>query len=235
MSPPPHPDGITELEFEVTDPAEFAVGLSATAGGTVRLEKQHQLADGSYAEYYTASDCSPDVVRDHATDCADVESVRVVGVRPDDLTFRLVTADGGVRATIKAVGALPRTTVADDGTGRLVNLVFPDVDATAVIDAILEQHAGTSLVARRFRDLDGLGFTAEGLERVVQDRLTDRQWEVLETAYRLGYFERPRANSGEEVAAELGITSATFSQHLRAAQRNILAVLISEEAETGAA
>lgn len=231
MCPPQPPDGITELEFEVTDPAEFAVGLSAAAAATVCLEKQLRLADGSFVEYYTASACQPGEVRDHATGHAAVDSIHVIGVRKDELTFQLRTADGGVHATLKAAGTLPRSNVADGGTGRVVNLVSPGVEATAVIDAILDCHSGATLVARRIRDVDDLMFTSGGLARAVRSRLTDRQWEVLETAYRLGYFERPRANTGEEVAAALGITSATFSQHLRAAQRHVLAMLIDDEGE----
>lgn len=231
MCPEPAPHGITELEFEVTDPAEFAVGLSAESGASVRLEEQLKLGDGSFAEYYTASDCQAGSVRDHANRCGAVESVHVINGREGDLTFRLVTSDGGVHATLERAGALSRSNVASQGIGRLVYLVFPGVDATAVIDTILERHSGAKLVARRFRDLYALAFTAGGLERVIQDRLTDRQWEVLETAYRLGYFERPRVRTGEEVAARLDITSATFSQHLRAAQRNLLAVLIDDSVD----
>ncbi|GGN21898.1 helix-turn-helix domain-containing protein [Halarchaeum nitratireducens] len=53
-------------------------------------------------------------------------------------------------------------------------------------------------------------------------RLTDRQLEVLETAYEMGYFERPRRANATEVAAALGIGPTTFSEHLVAAQSKIL-------------
>lgn len=57
---------------------------------------------------------------------------------------------------------------------------------------------------------------------VDRSRLTDRQREVLETAHTMGYFEHPKEANGGEVADALGITTATFSEHLAAAQSKLL-------------
>ncbi|WP_343162650.1 helix-turn-helix domain-containing protein [Natronolimnobius sp. AArcel1] len=51
--------------------------------------------------------------------------------------------------------------------------------------------------------------------------LTDRQRQVLELAVEAGYFERPRHNNTGELADALDISRATFTQHLRAAQRKL--------------
>ncbi len=53
-------------------------------------------------------------------------------------------------------------------------------------------------------------------------RLTDRQREVLRTAYEMGYFDYPRTANASEVAEELGIRPSTFTEHLNAAQSKIL-------------
>ncbi|WP_436926694.1 helix-turn-helix domain-containing protein [Halosimplex amylolyticum] len=68
---------------------------------------------------------------------------------------------------------------------------------------------------------------------MLAQRLTDRQREVLVTAYRSGYFQRPRERTGAEVAAQLGISPSTFSQHLRAAQRKLLCALFEEDSPAG--
>lgn len=54
-------------------------------------------------------------------------------------------------------------------------------------------------------------------------RLTDRQYEVIERALERGYFEWPRETDSEALAAELGISRATFLEHLRKAQSKLLA------------
>lgn len=61
-------------------------------------------------------------------------------------------------------------------------------------------------------------------DRVLVDRgkLTPRQLEVLETAHRMGYFDRPRRANATEVADELGISPSTFGEHLAAAETKLL-------------
>ena len=57
---------------------------------------------------------------------------------------------------------------------------------------------------------------------VNRGRLTDRQLEVLETAYERGYFERPKRANATELAEELGIAQSTLTEHLMTAQRKLL-------------
>lgn len=60
-------------------------------------------------------------------------------------------------------------------------------------------------------------------------KLTDRQYEVIETAYRMGYFGYPRDANAKEVAASLGITSSTLTEHLNTAQAKIFEEIFQEE------
>jgi len=53
--------------------------------------------------------------------------------------------------------------------------------------------------------------------------LTDRQREVVETAYAAGYYEVPRTASTEAVADELGLDPSTVAEHLQRAERNLMA------------
>jgi hypothetical protein len=58
------------------------------------------------------------------------------------------------------------------------------------------------------------------------DALTDRQHEVLETAYELGYYDVPRESSTVEVAAELGVDDSTVAEHLQRAEHNLLGAFL---------
>lgn len=58
------------------------------------------------------------------------------------------------------------------------------------------------------------------------DALTDRQHEVLEVAYELGYYDIPRGSSTSEIAAELGVDDSTVAEHLQRAEHNLLGVLL---------
>jgi len=52
--------------------------------------------------------------------------------------------------------------------------------------------------------------------------LTKRQEEVVRVAFKNGYFDHPKRSDGHAAAAELGVSAATFSEIIRAAQRRIL-------------
>ena len=68
---------------------------------------------------------------------------------------------------------------------------------------------------------------------VDRGRLTDRQLEVLETAFEMGYFERPRGANAERVAAALDIAPSTFAEHLAAAQSKLLEDVLEDRPGRG--
>lgn len=62
----------------------------------------------------------------------------------------------------------------------------------------------------------------EGPDRSAVDALTDRQQEVIETAYTMGYYDVPRTASTEAVSEEVELDPSTVAEHLQRAERNIL-------------
>ncbi|MCZ2809484.1 MAG: helix-turn-helix domain-containing protein, partial [Candidatus Bathyarchaeota archaeon] len=61
--------------------------------------------------------------------------------------------------------------------------------------------------------------TAFGGKRI----LTDRQEEIISTAFSSGYFDYPKKTGSSKLANKLGISVSTLSEIMRAAQRRILA------------
>ena len=226
-------DGITEIEFELSDPVLFPVDLSSEADCRVRLEETIRRAEGTTVEFFTARDCSPGAVRDRAAGNPTVDAVRGVAETDDSLVVGLRVSGRCIAETVEGVGAIPTSVVARDGSARVVSHVPPYVDTSDLIDAVFEAHADPTLVARRQQELSTPVFTPRGVRQLLREQPTDRQWEVLRTAYLKGYFERPREHTGEEVAESLDISSATFSQHLRSALRNLLSVAIETETTAG--
>jgi len=115
--------------------------------------------------------------------------------------------------------------VADEMDG-LVGTCDPDVDergATLSFVGPQEAVAGTvseyetAGVSPELRKLE----MYEGRERPI-DELTDRQREVIRTAYESGYYEVPRETTTEAVAAELDVDPSTVAEHLQRAERNLL-------------
>lgn len=118
---------------------------------------------------------------------------------------RYFAADGKLTITFHATDYDQLQTVVADLRER-----FPEMDIKRFLRAPAESH---------------------GEQGVFVDRgqLTTRQRDVLETAFEMGYFERPRDATASEVADELEITPSTFSEHLAAAQRKLFADVLERE------
>src|SRR3989454_12322825 len=56
--------------------------------------------------------------------------------------------------------------------------------------------------------------------------LTQRQRDLLELAYHLGYYATPAKANLRQIAGLVGITRAAVSKHLRAAERKIFAAAL---------
>ena len=56
--------------------------------------------------------------------------------------------------------------------------------------------------------------------------LTQRQRDLLELAYHLGYYATPAKASLRQIAGLVGITRAAVSKHLRAAERKVFAAAL---------
>lgn len=114
-----------------------------------------------------------------------------------------------------------------DEADDLVGTCDPEVDEASVSLSLVgpqETIANTVSayeVAGVSTELDKLG-PYDGTPEPL-DELTDRQREVIQTAYDMGYFEVPREVSAEAIAAELDLDQSTVVEHLQRAERNLLA------------
>lgn len=56
----------------------------------------------------------------------------------------------------------------------------------------------------------------------VLDGLSDKQVEIIVTAYQLGYFDQPARISADDLAKRLGISRSTLTEHLRKAETRLI-------------
>lgn len=54
------------------------------------------------------------------------------------------------------------------------------------------------------------------------DALTERQREILRTAYGMGYYEVPREATTDDIAAAVDLDPSTVTEHLQRAEHNLL-------------
>jgi predicted DNA binding protein len=91
------------------------------------------------------------------------------------------------------------------------------------LDRVDEHYPGVELVSRR--DITVRDDAETAANHAFAEDLTDRQREVLRTAYERGFFQSPRATTGVELADILGVSQPTVTHHLREGQRRLFDAL----------
>ena len=131
---------------------------------------------------------------------------------------------------VDGYGANIRTAAAGDDGATLVIELPPSVTVRRVVDHLRERHPGVELIGRQAIRREEQ--SVETVAAKMTETLTDRQQEVIETAYQAGYYEWPHEASSEAVAELLGITQPTFAEHFWTAQRRIIETLLDPDAES---
>lgn len=218
---------VVELEFQLRDTDLAFVRWAAEADGRVELESVVARSDGSIRGLFTVERLAVERVLELASRAPEVTETSLVTERDDTRLFACLFTRDSIVSRLLEYGAVVRSVESDPDGATVVAELPVDADVRRVVDAISTSFPGATLVRRRHRDRRSrtrFEFLAE-LER----RLTDRQYEVLRTAYASGYYETPRESSGAEVAALLDIAQPTFNHHLHAAQRKLLTVLFADD------
>lgn len=108
----------------------------------------------------------------------------------------------------------------------LVGVCDPTVSDRGMLLSLVGSQEAIRTMLRNFEeagvspDLHRLG-EYEGGQRTL-DALTDRQLEILRTAYDMGFYEVPREASTKDIAEAVGLDGGTVSEHLQRAERNLL-------------
>jgi PAS domain S-box-containing protein len=216
-------DEVTEVTVEIGDADDALAWLSRATGGKIEFDGLVPRRDGEARLFCTARGVTAEDVREAARERP---AVTATTVRRDDdrCRFDVTVADPTVAShVVDGGGVVCSLTATAEGT---VSAVVDLPAATTVrefVEHLRTAYPETDLVKRRTRDRPIT--TPLDLRESIDDRLTDRQHEVLETAYRGGFFESPRVRTGEELAATLGIAPSTFSYHLREAERRLSALV----------
>lgn len=178
--------------------------------------------NGSHTEEFRVSDPT---ALERADTGVDAESVIDLG---DERVYRYTRPDDGTCAcrVLEGLDCPIVDARAEDGA-LFLTLHLPDLERLRDVVAGLDNAADRVEVRYLIHGSANSGGVSDRT-LVDRDRLTDRQCEVLRTAYRMGYFERPRDANATAVADTLDITPSTFAEHLATAQRKLLEEVLSE-------
>ncbi|PGF16393.1 bacterio-opsin activator [Natrinema sp. CBA1119] len=215
---------VTEVEFDIRSGAYPFIRASETEACTFELAEMVPRNDGRYSEFFNVTDAAPARISSLAA-TRDTVDVTLLREYEDGALFEFCVSGNCPAFALAELGALPREIESVNGNGRITAEIPPQYDPSAVIDGFLEEVPDAELTAKRTKDTVRPLFTPSAFSQVLSTTLTDRQSEVLRAAFEAGYYEWPRECTGADVAAALDIASATFSEHIHAAERKLLTAL----------
>jgi PAS domain S-box-containing protein len=216
---------MTRVEFSIDDPTFPLSRLARAADCTLSYRGGVQpSADGDLV-FVSVADADVGSVAEAASELPVIEEVSQINTGEAErgvLQVRL--AQPFLALELADHGAIFHEATADPDETRLVVDVPESIDIRNITQLLHETVSAVELERKQ-----SLNQPADhSLYSRFIEKLTDRQLEVLQTAYYSGFFESPRANTGEAIAETLGISPPAFYQHVRTVQRKLFTTLFEE-------
>ena len=212
---------MTRVEFAIDDPSFVLSRLAQEAGCTLSYQGGvQQSTEGSYV-FVTVEDASLENVTEAASQLVAIDDVQTISTGEGGGVLRLRLTQPFLALELADHGAVFREATADPTTTTLVIDIPDGIDVRTIAQLVSETFSSVELRAKQTLDQT----VAHDLYSRFLEKLTERQLEVIQTAYYSGYFESPRESTGEDVAATLGISPPAFYAHARTVQRKLFATL----------
>ena len=216
-------DTVVELDYEITDSNCVLRVLSQRADCSLELTGGVRESDSGVRILVTVSGRSPADVVASADSVVAIESARVVSTDTDGGLVQLTLTSPFIATRLAESGATLER-LRSDGGDTTATVSVPSPVAVRTIDEVFSDvYPSSELVARRKRERQPV--TSNQFRTRFLSDITQRQLEVVQTAYYSGYFDSPRTNDGAAVATMLDISSAAFYEHMRKVQRKLLATV----------
>lgn len=218
-------DETVELEFRGPGENLSFARLADAADCRVQLERTAARQDGSVSVYFGFGGDVPD----DATEIASRLLPGSVDVVAEESSAALVEArtDDWFGSPLAEYGGILREATAEPDETTVSVEVPQEADVRSFVERLQSVAPSLDLAATRQHNRQDRSSTE--LNDEIRAELTDRQFEVLQTALSAGYFEWPRENDGSDVAAHLDITQPTFNKHLRLAEKQTFDILFATD------
>jgi hypothetical protein len=193
----------------------------------VTLDGVVPAEDGAFHCYTNVVGATPEAILDAIDERDGIEAVRVVSDREDDFLLECTVHTGSPLVPLVEYGATVDSVRTESGSLHCSAVVSAGTDVRQVVETLLSEHPDANLLSKQ-RTEQTLR-SVRGFRGTLDERLTDRQRDVLEAAYFSGYFKRPRESTGGEIADSFDISSATFHQHLQTSLQKLTGLAVDRE------
>lgn len=214
-----------ELEFEIRDSEHPLLRFLSERDGKFTLENLVTRTGGE-AEAFATFENVPYSAIQELVERQGVEGPTLIRERDNETIVEIPLPSGTFVQSLLDRGAVPTQIKGAPREGRMTIRISKTASPREFVELFQDQFEEAELVARREID-DPVGTTQE-FEQGYLDQLTERQEEVLKTAFFAGFFEQPRANSASDIADMLGVSQPTVSRHIRSGQESLFSMLFGD-------
>lgn len=219
-------DAAVELRFELDDQSIPAIQFATERNARFEFETLVEQSDSTIRVFFTVAGVDPDAIHEFVAHAGTIEDVSLIAELDDRYRYEAVVSRSGFLGELLSYGAHPTEMTATSSHGQLT-LEFPrSGDIKSFTRMFTRKYDGAQLVSRK--QYDRPVQTREEFEANYKERLTERQREVLQTAYFSGFFEWPRAISGTELAEKLKVSQPTVSRHIRNGERKLFDIVFDD-------
>lgn len=221
-------DTVVELELRVNLPDHPLVELVEEGGDDRAFEFESIVPTdaGNYRIFYHVHGMPPDEFLEFVDRTIIMRNSQLVA-EYDACLFESVLTEESLLFWLLDRGAIPQSFVVDQSGGQLRVELSGDIDIRSFVEHFKAAYPESELVASR--KCERKTRTRRGLKTDIEERLTDRQREILQIAYFSGYFNTPRDRTGEEIADSIGVSAPTVSDHIRAGLRNLFDFIYEDD------
>ena len=216
-------DERTEVELSVTDDRLVTNRLAAALGADAEYVGAIPAEGHTLRAFFRFEGARPDAA-DRLAGLESVDAVQPLAVEEGDGLYQLVLAVPPLIDSLRRYDARLRALSTADGATRVTAVVAGGADVRGLVEDVASVYDGVELRARR-EDAEPVD-TRETFREELLEQLTERQRDALQTALYGGFYEWPRASTGEELAATRDIAASTFQHHLRAAERKLVSAVL---------
>ncbi|WP_227380345.1 PAS domain S-box protein [Haladaptatus halobius] len=218
-------DRLIEVEYHSKTLAEPFIEAT-DSDLDISIDRTIPLADGEFLQYYTFDGLTAEQPHELLRKFSSVTNVRVLFDKGEQTRVEVRTSSDTISSLFTTFGGRTKNTKITDNELRIIGELPATAQIREVTEAVKEIYPDMMFAGQQYVTRQQMP-PAE-LRTVFEDSLTDRQRIALEAAFYSGFFEWPRKSSGENVAESLDISSSTFHQHIRKAEKKLLGVVFAE-------
>ena len=218
-------ESVIELGLQFREPDTVLSRLAKQASSDIEFEGLVPRSADSSSVFFTAHGTSFEEIHAVADESTAIEELNCFADRENSCLCKVLITGSTLASVIIEQNATIRSLSISDSVTATVDLP-QTADVRTFVESVQMTIPNVELTSRQTRESPMQ--TREGFRTMFEERLTDRQQEVLRTAYLSGFFKSPRETTGQELAELLDVSQSTFAQHLRAGQNNHFRLLFDE-------